>query len=51
MGLNINVWRDKARAAFYKMSQTLGESAGIKPTSLHHANIACESLTLRTTLY
>ena len=46
MGLNLNVWRDKARAAFYKMSQTLGESAGIKPVSLHHVNKACESLAL-----
>ena len=46
MGLNINIWRDKARAAFYSVSQKLGESAGIKPTSLHHVNKACESLSV-----
>jgi len=46
MGLKINVWRDKARTACYNMSQKLGERAGIKPASLHHANSACESLSL-----
>jgi len=46
MGLNINIWRDKARAAFYSVSQKLGESSGIKPTSLHHVNKACESLSV-----
>lgn len=46
MGLNLNSWRDKARAALYNMSHKLGESAGIKPSSLVQVNKAYDSLSI-----
>ncbi|STX55692.1 F pilus assembly protein TraC [Legionella beliardensis] len=44
MGLNVTQWRDKARTLLYSASQRLGETAGIKPESLHHQQQARDSL-------
>jgi conjugal transfer ATP-binding protein TraC len=46
MGLRINQWRDKARNLMHQVSHMLGETAGVKPASVHNQAKAQASLTL-----
>ncbi|HHI9467516.1 TPA: type IV secretion system protein TraC [Legionella anisa] len=46
MGLIINQWRDKARDILHEVSRKLGETAGIKPTSLAVNTKASDTLSV-----